>query len=95
MALDNFRAPTLPNPPSDYDPQYIRQLIRAIELYFGQLDSTTPNHAEKYTGTFVATGYTTTQKNTLVAKAGTIIFDTTLGKLCVYTGSAWQTVTST
>jgi hypothetical protein len=38
---------------------------------------------------------TTTQKNAIASPvAGQIVFDTTLGKLCVYTGSAWQTVTS-
>ena len=37
---------------------------------------------------------TTTQKNALTVSAGYIVFDSTLGKLCVYTGSAWQTVTS-
>lgn len=38
---------------------------------------------------------TTTAKNAIVSPtAGQIVFDTTLGKLCVYTGSAWQTVTS-
>ena len=37
---------------------------------------------------------TTTQKNALTVTAGYIVFDSTLGKLCVYTGSAWQTVTS-
>lgn len=38
---------------------------------------------------------TTTQKNAIVSPvAGQLVFDTTLGKLCVYTGSAWQTVTS-
>jgi len=26
--------------------------------------------------------------------AGLVVFDTTLGKLCVNTGSAWQTITS-
>ena len=39
---------------------------------------------------------TTTEKNAIVSpEAGTIIFDSTLGKLCVYTGSAWETITST
>lgn len=38
---------------------------------------------------------TTTQKNALTVSAGYLVFDSTLGKLCVYTGSAWQTVTST
>lgn len=37
---------------------------------------------------------TTTQKNALTVSAGYIVFDSTLGKLCVYTGSAWQTITS-
>ena len=42
----------------------------------------------------VAQNVTTTQKNALSAVSGRIVFDTTLGKLCVYTGSAWQTITS-
>jgi len=38
---------------------------------------------------------TTTEKNAIGTPAtGLVIFDTTLGKLCVYTGAAWQTVTS-
>jgi hypothetical protein len=37
---------------------------------------------------------TTTQKLALTVTAGYIVFDSTLGKLCVYSGSAWQTVTS-
>ena len=37
---------------------------------------------------------TTSQKNSLTATAGQIVFDSTLGKLCVYNGSAWQTITS-
>ena len=37
---------------------------------------------------------TTSQKNALTVSAGYLVFDSTLGKLCVYTGSAWQTVTS-
>lgn len=38
---------------------------------------------------------TTTQKNNIVSPAaGLMLFDTTLGKACVYTGSAWQTITS-
>ncbi len=63
MALKLFRASPLPSPPPDYDPQYGRQLIRVLELYFSQLDSRTPNFAESYeadsfiggtfTGTFV------------------------------------------
>ena len=37
---------------------------------------------------------TTTQKNALTVNAGYIVFDSTLGKLCIYTGSVWQTITS-
>jgi hypothetical protein len=38
---------------------------------------------------------TTVQKNAISSPAtGLVIFDTTLGKLCVYTGAAWETVTS-
>lgn len=49
MALDKFRAAPLPNAPVQWDPQYMRQLLRILENYFSQLDSNTPNHAQKYT----------------------------------------------
>lgn len=99
MALDKFNAPPLPNPPGTWDAQYMRQVIRVLEVYFSQLDSNTPNHAQKYTadtfnGIFAAKKVTTTEKNALTPEAGWVVFDTTLGKLCVYSGSAWQTVTS-
>jgi hypothetical protein len=48
MALDRFRASALPNPPGEYDPGYMRQLVRVVELYFSQLDSRTSQNAEKY-----------------------------------------------
>lgn len=48
MALEKFRAPPLPNPGPEFDAQYIRQLIRVLELYFSQLDSATPNYASSY-----------------------------------------------
>ena len=38
---------------------------------------------------------TTAQKNAIgTPAAGLVIFDTTLAKLCVYSGAAWQTITS-
>ena len=38
---------------------------------------------------------TTTQKSAISSPAaGLMVFDTTLAKLCVYSGSAWQTITS-
>jgi hypothetical protein len=40
-------------------------------------------------------GYTTTQKNALTGMAeGDMIWDKTLHKACVYSGTAWETVTS-
>jgi len=37
---------------------------------------------------------TTAQKEALSVSRGALVFDTTLGKLCVYNGSAWETITS-
>ena len=38
---------------------------------------------------------TTTQKSAIASPAaGLVVFDTTLSKLCVYSGAAWQTITS-
>lgn len=49
MALDKFKAAPLPNPPAQWDPQYMRQVIRVLEVYFSQLDSKAANNASKYT----------------------------------------------
>lgn len=39
--------------------------------------------------------FTTTQKNAIAApEAGMILFDATLGKMCVYSGTSWETITS-
>jgi hypothetical protein len=48
MALELFKASPLPNPPAEYDPQYFRQFLRTLEIYFAQLDSLTPNQASSY-----------------------------------------------
>jgi len=50
MAMEKFRASPLPIPTVNYDPQYMMQLIRVIELYFRQLDSQTPLQAEYFKG---------------------------------------------
>ena len=52
MALDRFKAAPIPNPPSEYDAQYMRQVIRVLETYFSQLDSRAGNNAETYTADF-------------------------------------------
>lgn len=99
MAMKFFRASPLPNPPTDYDPQYMRQFVRTLENYFSQLDSNTPCYADTYTantfeGIAATRNVTTAQKNALTASAGWVVFDTDLDKLCVYTGTSWQTITS-
>lgn len=50
MAMEKFRASPLPIPSVNYDPQYVMQLVRVIELYFKQLDSQTPLQAEYFKG---------------------------------------------
>jgi hypothetical protein len=48
MAMEEFRAPALPYPPSDYQARYFAELTRALRIYFNQLDSETPNKAYSY-----------------------------------------------
>lgn len=44
---------------------------------------------------FLPPRLTTTQKNAIgTPAAGLMVFDTTLSKLCVYSGTAWETITS-
>ena len=80
----------LPTPPHDYQRQTYNQRARTLEqedlLIWAQIQKLILN---------IAPSYTTTQKNSLANMAGQVIFDTTLGKLCVNTGSGWQTITST
>jgi len=99
MAMKLFRATPLPTPPPQYDAQYFRQFMRTLETYFSQLDSKTPNYAQSYTadtfeGIAATQRVTTAEKLALTPQAGWVVFDTTLGKLCVYVGSGWQTITS-
>jgi hypothetical protein len=86
MALDKFKAAPLPNPPAQYDPQFVRQLIRVLETYFSQLDSRAANNASKYTadefvggsfsGTEIdATSVNTTTLNAVAADIGTQVSD--------------------
>ena len=42
MALLLFAPAVLPLAPNEYDPEYFNQVIRALNVYFRQLDSTTP-----------------------------------------------------
>jgi hypothetical protein len=60
----------------------------------------TPNASAALTIASTTKGFlpprmTTTQKNAIATPAtGLVLYDTTLNKLAVYTGSAWETVTS-
>ena len=82
MALDKFRAAPLPNPPAQYDPQYLRQVIRVLETYFSQLDSRTPNNAQRYTadefvgGSFSGTSVNSTSISTTTLDAVAADIDT-------------------
>lgn len=48
MGMELFRASALPFPPTEYDRQYVDQLINVLRLYFSQLDSDTPRKAFSY-----------------------------------------------
>jgi len=51
--------------------------------------------AQSTTKGFRLPNMTTTQKNAISSPAaGLMVFDTTLAKACVYSGTAWQTITS-
>lgn len=55
---------------------------------------TTTQAIANIASTIIAPNVTTAAKNALSASLGQIVFDTDLGKLCVYTASGWQTITS-
>lgn len=63
MAMLKFRAPPLPIAGPDYRQEYFAQLIRALGLYFNQLDSTTPSEWDEVIsnlftgGVFSGSGY--------------------------------------
>ena len=43
---------------------------------------------------FIPPRVTTTQKNAMTGTAGSVVYDSTLGKLCVRGAAAWETITS-
>jgi len=77
--------PRLPLAPDGYQKQLNIRLYEVLRDITTQLNLLID-------GNFI--NVTTAQKNVLPATAGLVVFDTTLGKLCVYNGSAWQTITS-
>ena len=89
MALDKFKAPTLPAAPPQYNPDYFRQVFRAVEIYFSQLDSSAYNNASRYTadefvgGTFSTTSRAVTATTTATSADYLILADATLGAVTV------------
>lgn len=79
----------LPNPPSAYDREWANQYTRQLEIENQHLWNALQGLLLS-----VLPVYTTAQKNTLDNREGQIIFDTTLNKACINTGSGWQTITS-
>jgi hypothetical protein len=76
MALERFKAAPLPNPPAQYDPQYLRQLIRVLEIYFNQLDSLSPNQAQSYRAdNFYGGAFTGTNVTADTVTASSLIAD--------------------
>ncbi|MDA9207211.1 hypothetical protein N9O41_02650, partial [Crocinitomicaceae bacterium] len=64
------------------------------------IGTTSPNanailDVDSTTKAFLPPRMTTTQKNAVASPtAGMVVYDSTLAKLAVYTGAAWETVTS-
>lgn len=89
------KAPNLSIAPVEYSKQYADMLNNILRLYFNTIDNYAQAQAQSTLNGIVVPNFTTVQKVAIVAPvAGQTIFDTTLAKLCVYSGTAWQTVTS-
>lgn len=59
------------------------------------VDSSAALQVDSTTKGFLPPRMTTTEKNAIsTPSTGLVVFDSTLAKLCVYTGAAWETVTS-
>lgn len=79
----------LPNPPLDYELAWSSQYSRVLEQEVQNLWS-----AIQLLQRSTLPSYTTAEKITLTDRAGWLIFDSTLGKACINTGSGWETITS-
>jgi hypothetical protein len=75
--------------------------VNGTQRVQGKLSINTPTEASSVmevtstTQGFLPPRMTTTQKNAIASPAaGLVVYDSTLGKLCVRTASAWETITS-
>jgi hypothetical protein len=63
--------------------------------FTGSRESSASLQVDATTQGFLPPRMTTTQKNAIASPAaGLVVYDSTLGKLCVRTASAWETITS-
>ena len=86
MTVKKFRASPLPNPSLEYSVETQQQLVRVIELYFGQLDNFLQVLATPTSGV-------TANRPTLELQIGQYYFDTTLGHPIWYDGTNWVDAT--
>jgi hypothetical protein len=70
---------------SDYDKQLNARLYELLRQMAIQVNAVTSGNLPVVT---------TTEKGNLNVKEGTMVFDTTLNKACIYTGAGWETITS-
>lgn len=95
MVIRPPKAPNLSVAPPLYSKQYTDMLNNILRLYFNQIDNYAQGLSQSGLNGTVMPNFTSAQKAAIVAPvAGQVIFDTTLAKLCVYSGVSWQTVTS-
>ena len=86
----NFKNSPLPNPPAEFDAQYIRQVIRVLEIYFNQLNAW---NVQVY-GALTAAG-ATADRPAVGLYTGQYYFDTDLGIPIWYNGTDWVDATGT
>jgi hypothetical protein len=73
---------------------------KGIDVLYGTKGGAVASRVAEVRALIIPT-YTTTQKRALVVAEGTVVYDSTLNKLCVYTAEAggsstgWETITST
>lgn len=80
----------LPSAPREYGTTWANQYTKTIEQEFQNIWNDIARLDQ-----YVLPAYTTAEKVTLTnIQTGSIIFDTTLQKMCVYTNGGWETVTS-
>lgn len=72
---------------------------KGIDILFGTKGGAVASRVAEVRSLIIPT-YTTAQKQALVVAEGTVVYDSTLNKLCVYTAEAgggstgWETITS-